>query len=88
MTDVLGVNPHDPHWSGGTGSGTAELEEALDALVTARLDARSAARAARDFAAADAIRDELAAAGVEVADTAGGAHWSLARRQTETTEGA
>ena len=46
-----------------------------------RLAARAEARAARDFAAADAIRDELAAAGVEVTDTAEGQKWSLADRK-------
>ncbi len=36
--------------------------------IEARLDERRTARAAKDFAASDAIRDELAAAGVEVMD--------------------
>ena len=36
--------------------------------IEARLDERRAARAAKDFARSDAIRDELAAAGVEVMD--------------------
>jgi cysteinyl-tRNA synthetase len=36
------------------------------------LDRRAAARAARDFAASDALRDELAAMGVEVRDTPDG----------------
>ncbi|MFN4134258.1 MAG: cysteine--tRNA ligase [Novosphingobium sp.] len=43
----------------------AAIDEAgIDAL----LDARKAARAERDFARSDALRDELAAAGVEVMD--------------------
>ena len=37
-------------------------------VIEARLEERKAARAAKDFAASDAIRDELAAAGVEVMD--------------------
>ena len=36
------------------------------------LDRRAAARAARDFATSDALRDELAAMGVEVRDTPNG----------------
>ncbi|WP_423781669.1 CysS/YqeB C-terminal domain-containing protein, partial [Cellulosimicrobium funkei] len=36
------------------------------------------ARASRDFATADAIRDRLAAAGVAVEDSADGARWTLA----------
>ncbi len=41
------------------------------------VDARLAARKARDFARADALRATLAAAGVEVMDTAGGTEWKL-----------
>ena len=40
------------------------------------LDARAAARAAKDFAASDRLRDELAALGVAVKDTPGGQEWS------------
>ena len=39
-----------------------------DEAVTARLASRREARAARDFARSDAIRDELASQGVEVMD--------------------
>jgi cysteinyl-tRNA synthetase len=42
------------------------------------LDARAAARAGKDFAASDRLRDELAALGVAVQDTSGGQTWSLA----------
>jgi cysteinyl-tRNA synthetase len=41
------------------------------------LDARRRVRAAKDFATSDAIRDGLAAAGIEVRDTPDGAEWSL-----------
>jgi cysteinyl-tRNA synthetase len=78
MTDVLGVNPLDPVWSGTVG-GDARAEAALDELVRAELDARQAARKARDFATADAVRDRLTAAGIVVEDTPDGARWSLAR---------
>jgi cysteinyl-tRNA synthetase len=40
------------------------------------LDARAAARSAKDFAASDRLRDELAALGVAVKDTPGGQEWS------------
>jgi cysteinyl-tRNA synthetase len=78
MTDVLGVNPLDPAWSGGDGDGDAALA-ALESLVAERVTARAAARSARDYATADAIRDQLSAAGVVLEDTAAGARWSIAR---------
>ncbi|MEL6316742.1 MAG: DALR domain-containing protein, partial [Pseudomonadota bacterium] len=48
-----------------------------DALIERLLTRRLAARKAKDFAAADAIRDGLAAAGVEVKDTPGGFEHAL-----------
>jgi cysteinyl-tRNA synthetase len=42
-----------------------------------RLDARQAARAASDWATADRLRDELAAIGVSVSDTADGQEWTV-----------
>jgi cysteinyl-tRNA synthetase len=78
MLGVLGVDPFDPHWSGGSSQGAeAKLTGVVDALVGALLEQRAAARAARDFATADAIRDRLKAAGVELEDTPGGPRWSL-----------
>ena len=41
------------------------------------LQQRKAARAARDFARADAIRDELTALGVAIEDGAQGTRWSI-----------
>ena len=47
------------------------------ALVSSLLERRAEARAAKDFAAADAIRDQLKAAGIELEDTPQGPQWSL-----------
>ena len=80
MTEVLGINPLNPGWDSASGSGTDDAMTALDALVKDRIAARAAARAARDFMAADLIRDQLAAAGIALEDTSTGARWSLARR--------
>lgn len=52
---------------------------ALDFLIHSQLAEREAARAGKDWARADAIRDALAGAGVVVEDSADGARWSLAR---------
>ena len=76
MTQVLGIDPLDPAW-GGRAAGSAE-RDVLDALVTARLAERDKARADRDFATADAIRDELSTLGIVVEDTPAGARWALA----------
>ncbi|WP_219105481.1 cysteine--tRNA ligase [Austwickia sp. TVS 96-490-7B] len=80
MTSILGINPLDPAWSAGTTHQDDGAAAALEALIGERLDQRAAARKARDFAAADAIRDHLAAAGIVVEDTPTGARWTLARR--------
>ena len=56
----------------------AQADAGAAGQIEALLAARLAARQARDFARADAIRDGFAAAGVEVKDTAKGPEWSLA----------
>jgi cysteinyl-tRNA synthetase len=53
-----------------------ETEASLADFVEERLSARKAARERRDFAAADAIREELAERGIAIEDTAGGTRWS------------
>jgi cysteinyl-tRNA synthetase len=54
------------------------VDDDLAAWVEERLAARQAARQARDFARADAIRDEIAARGVVIEDTPQGARWKRA----------
>jgi cysteinyl-tRNA synthetase len=75
MVDVLGLNPWSEPWRGGT-SGDRH-EEVIDALVQVVLQQRQEARARKDFAAADAIRDGLDAIGITVEDTASGVRWTL-----------
>jgi cysteinyl-tRNA synthetase len=70
MTQVLGIDPRD--WAT-----SADLTPVLDALVQVALSQRAAARERKDFAAADAIRDQLTAAGVVVEDTPDGPRWTL-----------
>jgi cysteinyl-tRNA synthetase len=74
MTEVLGINPLSPQWQARQ---DVPARAALDALLRRLLDDRQAARQARDFAAADRIRSELADAGITIEDTPTGAHWSI-----------
>jgi cysteinyl-tRNA synthetase len=67
---VLGVLPDD--------------DAALDPESAALLEARAAARAARDWSASDRLRDELAVRGIAVEDTRDGQRW---RRLSESVHG-
>ena len=71
MLDVLGLDHSDAN-SGDNGESSV-----LDALIQGLIAERNAARAAKDFARSDAIRDQLKAAGVSIEDAADGTHWSV-----------
>ncbi|MBF6099509.1 cysteine--tRNA ligase [Nocardia cyriacigeorgica] len=79
MLAILGVDPLDPQWY--TPGDSSAATAALDVLVTAELERRQQARADKDWATADAVRDRLHAAGVEVTDTPNGPEWSLVTSQ-------
>jgi cysteinyl-tRNA synthetase len=72
MTDVLGINP--TRWAD---TDSSELVSTVDSLVHVALEQRENARRRKDFVAADAIRDQLAGAGVIVEDTPSGPRWTL-----------
>lgn len=83
MLDVLGLDPASDQWcdmlgggAGAEGLGWAE-HQALDALVEALIAERAEARAAKDWARADALRDRLTAAGVALEDGRDGATWRV-----------
>ena len=67
--ELMGLLQSDPEeWFAGEGELTADEIEAL-------IDKRNAARAAKDFATADEVRDQLAAAGIKIEDAAGKTTW-------------
>ncbi len=76
MLDVLGVNPYAEPWAGEAGDDD-RLRNAIDHLVAGLLESRAQARENKDWATADAIRDQLKNAGIVVDDTSGGSRWSL-----------
>ena len=76
MLAVLGLDPFAPPWANSDAEG---LREVVDALVAVALQQRQAARARKDYAAADTIRDQLHAAGIVVEDTPAGPRWELSR---------
>jgi len=70
---ILGCDPFDPIFASESGTSS----EVLDGLVALALEQRKAARARKDFESSDAIRDQLAAIGVIIEDTAAGTRWSI-----------
>ena len=69
--DLMGLLKSDPEeWFAGDGDGELSAED-----IEALLEKRKAARAEKDFAAADAIRDELANAGIQIEDGPEGTTW-------------
>ena len=70
---ILGCDPFDPIFA----TDSASSKETLNGLISLALEQRQAARARKDFAASDAIRDQLAVLGVVIEDTATGTRWSI-----------
>lgn len=83
MLDVLGMSGTalEP-----VSAGAAAEASALDALVQSMIAQRADARAAKDWAGADRVRDAIAAAGITLEDTASGTHWNLSGSQPATKE--
>ena len=71
--DLLGLSKGQ----GAGNKGQEAREEAFGKVVDMVLDLRAKAKAAKDWATSDQIRDALAAAGFEVKDTKDGATWKL-----------
>jgi cysteinyl-tRNA synthetase len=77
--NLLGILAEDPEeWLQGGASGEAGEDEMDAAAIEALIAERSGAKAAKDFARADAIRAELLEAGVVLEDGAAGTRWRRA----------
>ena len=72
--DILGLSTLSSQLSTG---GNANREEAFGKVVDMVLDLRAKAKANKDWATSDQIRDNLAALGFEVKDTKDGVTWRL-----------
>ena len=70
---ILGCDPSDEAFA----KERSGKNEALDGLISLALDQRNAARARKDFAAADAIRDQILHLGILIEDTPQGTRWSI-----------
>ncbi|MFE1954081.1 DALR domain-containing protein, partial [Streptomyces sp. NPDC059524] len=79
MLGVLGLDPLDAHWAG-EGDRTEDLHGVVDTLVRLVLDQRESARARKDWATADAIRDRLGQSGLVIEDSPSGPRWTLGSR--------
>ena len=71
--DILGLQNRSQE----SGVRSQEREEAFGKVVDMVLQLRAKAKADKDWATSDKIRDELAAAGFEVKDTKDGVTWKL-----------
>ncbi|TDO02982.1 MULTISPECIES: cysteine--tRNA ligase [Halomonas] len=77
---ILGLLGQDPATFLKGGADDLPLPEGE---IQARIDARAAAKQARDFATADAIRDELAAQGILLKDSREGTSWVFEKPEHE-----
>jgi cysteinyl-tRNA synthetase len=75
MLGVMGLDPLDAMWNDGDHGG--DLKPVVDSLVALALEQRTQARARKDWAAADSVRDQLKQAGVQVEDTPAGPRWTV-----------
>jgi len=76
MLDVLGLDPLAAPWATASGPDDA-ARAALETLVPAVLAERAEARRTKDWARADALRDQLQAAGIIIEDSPDGARWQV-----------
>jgi len=73
--NILGCDPLDEAFASQGSTNT----DAMDGLISLALQQREAARARKDFAASDAIRDQIAALGIVIEDTPQGPRWTVSK---------
>ncbi len=76
MLSVLGLDPLAEPWVSRVADDGGQ-RRVIEVLVSGLLEQREQARRRRDFAAADAVRDQLRTSGIEIEDTPQGPRWSL-----------
>ncbi|MBP9986662.1 MAG: cysteine--tRNA ligase, partial [Bacteroidales bacterium] len=69
MEDILGIKEE--------GGENGASQEIIGKLVEMVLEERKAAKAAKDWAKSDAIRDTLKSIGIAIKDTKDGCEWSI-----------
>jgi cysteinyl-tRNA synthetase len=78
MLGVLGLDPLSEPWTS-TDDQSERMREIVGALVQVALDQRQSARARKDYATADALREGLEKSGITVEDTPNGPRWEIRR---------
>ena len=73
---ILGCDPWDSSWINSDAGLEAGLEDVISGLIKTLLEEREAARARKDFASADRIRDRITELGLTLEDTPDGPRWS------------
>jgi cysteinyl-tRNA synthetase len=74
MLHLLGLDPISTNWNSQSSN---QEKEALDKLISELLNKRNQARANKDFALADSMRDALKNAGILIEDGADGSRWTI-----------
>jgi cysteinyl-tRNA synthetase len=78
MLGVLGLDPLAQPWAASDRQGE-RMREIVQSLVQVALDQRQLARARKDYATADALREGLEKAGIAIEDTRDGPRWEIRR---------
>ena len=78
MLAVLGLDPLAQPWAA-SDTGSERMRDIIQSLVQVALDQRASARARKDYATADALREGLEKAGIAIEDTRDGPRWEIRR---------